>query len=115
MRQTRPFDAMGPFDVQLFEVDFSGLLGAGEQIVSLDGVTVDATSAGLGVEIGSGVRAPSIVGGRTVRFWLSVAPAQQADVAYVNGIEARVSIRFVTDSVPSRTIQRTVRCIIRNR
>jgi hypothetical protein len=90
-----PYD---PSDVQSYTFDLTGALGSAE---GLSTVTV-ALEAGApsGLAIGTSARAPAIAG-KTVVFWLtsSNAAIAPADVGVV--------LTAVTNSTPTRTLQRT--------
>lgn len=113
--------SMDPSDV----VDFIATLGGdtplldianSEEIASYT-LTVMAEGVALGLQIGSGIRAPALVESNTaVKLWLSVDSGSQADSAYSGaGIELGVVGRFTTNSSPSRTYERTWSVTVKQR
>lgn len=83
---------------------------AGEQIA--DGtwtLTMSAEGAAVGVQIGSvGAYAPALqVSNQQIRFWLSVADANQSDAIFNTGVEVAITIRFETTNSPPRRYERS--------
>ena len=96
---------LDPGDELDFEADFAALLDDGEGIASFT-VELSAKAQADGLELGSGVRAPSETAG-VVRFWASVADAQQGFARWNGaGTVLPVTVTVVTDSVPARTFER---------
>lgn len=105
--------SMDPSDV----VDFVMSLGGDKPLLDLDNgeeiasytLTVMPEGVALGLGIGTGDRAPALIEGNTaVRLWLSVDAGSQSESAFSGaGIELGVVGKFVTNSSPARTYERT--------
>lgn len=105
--------SMDPSDV----VDFVMSLGGDKPVLDLDNgeeiasytLTVMAEGVALGLQIGTASYAPSMIEGNTaVKLWLSVDGGSQADSAFSGGgVELGIVGRFVTNSSPARTYERT--------
>lgn len=105
--------SMDSADVVDFEMTLAGttpLLDTanGEEIASYT-LTVMAEGVALGLQIGSGAYAPTLIESNTgVRLWLSVDSGSQSDSAFSGtGTELGVVGKFITNSSPARTYERT--------
>ncbi len=97
------------FDMQFGEgADALLDVGGGEAIASYT-LTVEAEGVALGLTIGSGAFAPSLVdSNRTVKLWLEVDSGFQGDAAFSGaGTELGIRIRITTNSTPARVYERT--------
>lgn len=104
---------MDPADVVDFVMSLAGDaplldLDNGEEIAGYT-LTVLPEGVALGLEIGTASYAPELIEGNTgVKLWLSVDGGSQADSAYSGGgVELGVVGKFVTNSSPPRTYERT--------
>lgn len=113
--------SMDSADVVDFEMTLAGttpLLDTanGEEIASYT-LTVMAEGVALGLQIGSGAYAPAPIEGNTgVRLWLSVDSGSQSDSAFSgSGTALGVVGKFVTNSSPARTYERTWAVTVKQR
>ena len=92
-----------PSDVADYLIEFDDLLDTAETLVS-QSVTIDSTSAGLGLALGSGAYAPVAVS-KSVRFWLTCS--QPNNVSFAAGVLCVVTATVTTSASPLRTFQRS--------
>lgn len=105
-----------PTDVVDYMVDVTDLLTAPEAIVDYDAI-IAPESAGVGLQIGTGPRAPRFSADRkSMLFWVLVNPANHGANAYRGaGTPVAIELTFYTSNDPARTIQRTVTIQMRQR
>lgn len=96
-----------PSDVSDYSLDLAYALDTGEALASAT-ISVDAAALALGVTLGVGSQALTIVGAK-VRFWVSVASGFQSNAAFIAGLEAVFTVTVTTAASPARTLERTAR------
>lgn len=100
---------MDPYDRVDFQIDLADkLLELNETIASYD-LVMGVEGAATGVSISS--VAPHVTttvnGATSVKFWLEVAPAFQADPAFTAGLFVPLLLSILTSASPPRRRQRT--------
>lgn len=99
-------ETMDPYDIVDYQVDLAPVLATAESIVSYT-VAAPAESELYGLTIGTGTRAPALVG-TNLTLWLSIDSALQTSPAFIKGLTLPIEITITTNSTPSRRKQRTV-------
>jgi len=103
---------LDPSEILDFEMNFADadapLLEPGETISTFSlALTPEAAAYGLQIKSGGGYDAALSGGNTRISLWLQVQLAYQSDPDFVDGVSVGVEATIVTDSVPSRTRQRT--------
>lgn len=98
-----------PADVADYIIDFEADLESVEGI-SLQSITIDATSAAAGMVLGSGSYSASAAGKR-IRFWLTCANPNNP--VFDAGLRCIVTATVQTSATPPRTMQRSVGVLVR--
>jgi uncharacterized phiE125 gp8 family phage protein len=93
-----------PADVADYVIRFDDVMDSTETL-TLVGVTIDATSAGLGLALGTASYAATAIA-RSVKFWLTCTDPTNA--AFAAGVLAVVTATCTTSNNPARTFQRAV-------
>lgn len=103
---------MDPSDIADFEVDLSGIDGllVGAENVYTFSLALSAEAVALGLEIGTGPRAPITINSSTgIYLWLQVNASFISDPAFSGeGVELAIELTIDTNSSPSRRRQRTL-------
>lgn len=109
--------AADPADRVDWQIDLGDkILEAGESVWSWT-LTVDSAAVALGVAISTeaGYTAALVNSNRSLRFWLEVASGFQSNSAFDGeGINVGLTLQVVTDSVPTRRVERTFVVEMRN-
>ena len=98
---------MDPVDRIEYQADLDSILELGESIASYT-LEMGVEGVALGVTLGSGAYASSVIGGRAVKMWLEVDTLYQEDAAFMTGVLVPIEVTVITDNVPARRWQRTV-------
>lgn len=99
-------ETMDPYDKVDFKVNLTPVLGTTENVTSFTVVPLPEAEL-YGLTVGTGSYAPNIID-KFLTIWLFIAPAFQADVAFVKGLTLPIEVSITTDSTPPRKKQRTV-------
>jgi uncharacterized phiE125 gp8 family phage protein len=97
-----------PNEVLDYSVDWNGLIAT--NAIATQTVTLDATAIAAGVTIGTGQLAPTS-SSNVSTFWVTVSTPTNA--AFIQGIEAVITLRVTTTGNPTRTLERSVRLLLR--
>ena len=95
---------MDPADEMDFAINCTTLLDVGETISSFT-VTLPAESIFLGLTLGTAVKLAARAG-NIITIWLTISPAEQANILYNGTVSLPIEISLVTSS--NRKKQRTV-------
>ncbi|WP_374648935.1 hypothetical protein [Rhizorhabdus sp.] len=99
-----------PRDVNNWKINCTVSLAADEAIESYELMLgAEAVAAGLIISAET-ARQPALVeAGKVIQLWLSVDPAMRLDPIFEGaGVTLPIEVTLTTNSIPSRTIQRTV-------
>ena len=100
-------ESMDPYDIVDYSVDCSNMLETGETIASFSlNILAEASVLGLQIKLTDGYNSELI--GNTVRMWLTVLPAEQANPAFDGGAILPIELVINTNSTPPRRKQRTL-------
>jgi hypothetical protein len=102
-------EVLDPHDTLDYVVDATGLLEAGESILSYT-ITPLAEASALGLTVlNSGGYSNSLISGNKIRFWVNISVGLRGDVAFNgSGASLPLEIAITTTSMPPRTKQRTI-------
>lgn len=106
-------DIMDPYEVLDFQVNLAPLLESGEAIAA-HSVTIPTESSLLGLTLNPAGYSSSLAS-NVLKFWLSIALAEQANAAFVNGAILPIEISITTNATPARKKQRTVAVTVQQR
>ncbi len=97
-------ETMDPYDRTDYQIDLTPTLEDGEEITTFE-VTPYEGSTALGLTVGSGPQAPTLLG-NSITVWLEIDAEFQNNAAFTKGVKLPLEISFETNL--DRRKQRTV-------